>query len=62
MQGPVQNTLAELPAFDLNALRAEMQRVDGGFDTTPHGSARPAARASSRGWRPNPLSCSERRL
>lgn len=33
---PNRNSLAELPAFDLNALRAEMQRVDGGIDTTVH--------------------------
>ena len=35
-KAPNKNSLAELPAFDLNALRAEMQRVDGGVDTTIH--------------------------
>ena len=35
-KAPNRNSLAELPAFDLNALRAEMQRVDGGIDTTVH--------------------------
>jgi len=35
-KAPNKNSLAELPAFDLNALRAEMQRVDGGIDTTVH--------------------------
>jgi len=35
-KAPNRNSLAELPAFDLNALRAEMQRVDGGIDTTIH--------------------------
>ena len=35
-KAPNKNSLAELPAFDLNALRAEMQRVDGGIDTTIH--------------------------
>jgi hypothetical protein len=35
-KAPNKNTLMELPAFDLTALRAEMQRVDGGIDTTIH--------------------------
>ncbi len=35
-KAPNKNSLAELPAFDLNALRAEMQRVDGGIDTSIH--------------------------
>ncbi len=35
-KAPNKNSLAELPAFDLNALREEMQRVDGGIDTSIH--------------------------
>jgi hypothetical protein len=35
-KAPNKNSLMELPAFDLTALRAEMQRVDGGIDTTIH--------------------------
>lgn len=35
-KAPNRNSLTELPAFDLYALRAEMQRVDGGIDTTVH--------------------------
>lgn len=33
-KAPNKNSLEELPAFDLTALRQEMQRVDGGIDTT----------------------------